>query len=235
MAEHPVLDHPIFKGADPEALAFVGRQAVMRTVRRGQILGMPGEHPSSLHLLLSGRLRAYQLTADGRELLLELIEAGGFDGLLSLAGHQGHFSAAAVDSSVASLTLEQLERAMRADPAVASNLLRKITDRLANREEHLELVTLREPSLRLARQLLALARTVAHPEGAWMVIDLRLTHQMLADMLGMRRETATLHLGRLMELGAISFEAGRYRLDRQALQEMLGGEAPEVPASREEC
>lgn len=175
--------------------------------RRTQ-LNTPEVAPGLLYLVLSGRLRAYQVTADGHELLLELIPEGGFDGLLSVAGKRGHFTEADEDSVVASLALPTLERLISLEPRVAMNLLQLIVERLEAREEHMEAIVLHDPSQRLARQLVALGATLGRRQGTRLALTPRITHQMLADMLGVRRETVTLHLGRLTELGAISVERG---------------------------
>jgi CRP/FNR family transcriptional regulator len=174
-----------------------------------------------MHLLVEGHLRSFQLAPDGRALLLELIEAGGFDGLLTIAGQRGHFTETVQDSLVAALPWELLERLLEVEPSIAINLVRLIAIRLENREEHLESMALKDPSRRLARQLLALAETLGRREGKWVALKPRLTHQMLADMLGVRRETVTVHLHRLVERGAVQARSGHLYLDRGALERLV--------------
>lgn len=221
-ADDRVLGHPLFDGADAGAIASLLGGVRPHRIRRGTLLSTPGMSPGLLHLVLEGRLRAYQLTPEGRELLLELIEAGGFDGVLSMAGHRGHFSEADADSLVASMALPVLERLIAAAPAVGVNLLHLTITRLDQREEHLESLVLRDPSQRLARQLLALAATVGEPDGRWVVLTPPLTHQRLADMLGVRRETITLHVNHLEELGLVERVGHHhYRVDPARLEELV--------------
>jgi CRP-like cAMP-binding protein len=172
------------------------------------------------HLVLRGRLRTYILGPGHRQLVLELIEGGGFDGILPVAGHRGHFTEVIEDVAVASMELRILERLTWADHQIAVNLLRLITARLQHREEHLETIALYQPPARLARQLLALAHAMGAPEGDGIVLRRRMTHQMMADMLGLRRETVTVHLQRLIELGAVRFKAGAYWLDHGLLEQI---------------
>ncbi len=222
---HPVLRrHPLFHEAHQERIAPILEGIQPRVIPRGKLLNVPGSSPGLLHLLLDGQLKAYQLTPDGRELLLELIEGGGFDGMLSVAGRRGHFTEATQDSLVASLPWPVVERLLAAEPCIAHNLLWLITARLENREEHLESMALRDPTQRLARQLLALGETLGHSEGTRVLLGPRLTHQMLADMLGVRRETVTLHLHRLIELGAVEVREGHLVLDCRILEQLVEGE-----------
>jgi CRP-like cAMP-binding protein len=216
-----LLGHPLLEGVDADNLERLLDAVTIKQVPRGMLLNTPGISPGLLHLVIRGRLRAYQLTADGHQLLLELIQAGGFDGLLSVAGRRGHFTEAEDDSLVVSLTMAQLERLIGFEPRIARNLLRLILDRLERREVHLEAIALHDPTKRLARQLLALARSLGAREGASVVLTPRITHQMLADMLGVRRETVTLHLGRLADLGAVSTRRGRLVLDPGLLRKVV--------------
>ncbi|TMC25681.1 MAG: Crp/Fnr family transcriptional regulator, partial [Chloroflexi bacterium] len=180
-----------------------------------------------LHLLLEGRLKAYQIAPDGRELLLELIESGGFDGMLSVAGRRGHFTEALEDSLVASIPWVVVERLLVADPRIAHNLFWLITARLETREEHLASMALRDPTQRLARQLLALGETLGRRDAGHVVLSQRLTHQTLADMLGVRRETVTLHLHELLEMGAVKLRDGHLVLNDQLLRRLVQEESPQ--------
>jgi CRP-like cAMP-binding protein len=197
------------------------RTIEVKEVPRGMLLNTAGNARGLLHLVIRGRLRAYQVTADGRELLLQIVQEGGFDGLLSAAGRRGHFTEADEDSTVASLSLATLERLVAAEPRIARNLLELVIDRIEGREVHLEAIALHDPSQRLARQLLALGDTLGTRRDDSVVLKPRITHQMLADMLGVRRETVTLHLGRLAELGAVSVESGRLQLAVKVLKRIV--------------
>ncbi|MGH7777907.1 MAG: Crp/Fnr family transcriptional regulator [Candidatus Dormibacterales bacterium] len=221
-----LADHPLLLRVSTARLDRILDGIPIKRVPRGTLLNTPGVTPGLLHLVLRGRLRAYQVTADGRELLLELIQEGGFDGLLSVAGRRGHFTEADEDSLVASVALPTLERLIALEPRVAGNLLQLIIERLEGREVHLEAIALHDPSQRLARQLLALGETLGHRQGGHVLLEPRITHQMLADMLGVRRETVTLHLGRMAGLGAVSVVKGHLRLDVESLLRMVDDPDP---------
>lgn len=89
------------------------------------------------------------------------------------------------------------------DPALAANLVRVLSAQIAEREVAVAIAL--EP--RLERRLLLKLRQLAErwgrvtPEG--IRLDLRLTHQELANMVGAVRESITLALGRLAEAGEI--------------------------------
>jgi CRP-like cAMP-binding protein len=60
--------------------------------------------------------------------------------------------------------------------------------------------------------------------GGKQMIQLRLTHQDLAGMVGLTRETTALELSKLKKKGIISYNAQRYTVDMEKLLSLLGAE-----------
>jgi CRP/FNR family cyclic AMP-dependent transcriptional regulator len=222
------LGHQLLERVREERVAAVLRETAPRQVPAGTVLNTPGT-PGSLHLVLAGRLQAYRLTPNGHQLLLEIVEVGGVDGILPVAGQSGHFTQALLDSVVLSLSRDRLHRLVEAEPMIGESLLRLAAAKLEAREERMESMASRGlPAL--ARLLLALGRTVGHTNGSGVVLDPRLTHQMLADMLGVRRETISIQLPELTRRGGIQTRSGHYVLNCRTLEYIADPEA-ELTAS----
>lgn len=217
--------HPIFLGADTALAAEVLQRVHPRWVPKGTMLATPGAGPRAVFLVLEGQLRSFLLTADGRRVILELLTAGGIDGLLPTIGLTGHFTEAAERSLVATLSPVQFDRLVRADPTIAVNIVTLATKRLATRENQLEALAVRDPARRVAAQLLALARTSGERIPGSDLIRLRhgITHQLLADMAGIRRETVTLHFGRLAATGAVETHGDHLSVDAEVLAGVVAG------------
>ena len=212
------MQHPLFRGARHDHIEPWLDQVSVRTFSKGALLHTPGVD-GPLHLVLSGRLRAYQLTSGGRKLVLEIVPPGGVDGLLPVLGQRGHFTEAAEESTIALLEWKPLEHLFVVEPRIMRTLFELIASRLERREEHLESMVIRDPTQQLARQLCALASAVGQPEGVGVVsIPRTITHQLLADMLGIRRETVTLHLHHLAEMGALDIRGRQLVLHPRELE-----------------
>lgn len=187
-----------------ERIAALLAHAMVRRIAKGSLLHAPGDGSGPMYLLLRGGLRSYQLTADGRKLILQIVEPDGWDGLLPMLGQRGHFIEATEDSMVACLDWSLLEQLFAADQRIMRNLVEMVAERLESREEHLESLVIRDPTRRLARQLVALAAAVGEPvDRDRSALPRTITHQLLADMLGVRRETVTLHLADLVQRGGV--------------------------------
>jgi CRP-like cAMP-binding protein len=231
VSRSPLLGHPLLRGVDERALDGALDRITIKAAKRGVMLSGPGVGRGRLYLVLKGCLRAYKVTADGRELLLALLPEGEFDGLISMSGGRGHFTEAYTDATVAALELRTLEELISREPKIAANLLQMDVERLERRESQLETVTLNDPARRLARQMLALGDSVGRRDGDWVLLDPRITHQMLADMLGVRRETVTLHLRQLTQMGAVATDRRRFRLNTDKLREIVRGRRQRTDAA----
>lgn len=218
-----LLEHPLFADLDHALLEPLLGAMRPRHFEIGELVSQPGGSWPALHLLLQGRLCLYELTSDGRRVILDFLEAGGVDGLLELAGLGAHFCAAAAASEVASLSPAALDELMQAAPQMGLNLLKVAVRRLHRREEQLELLALRQPGQRLAGQLLALAEECGNDRASTTWWAPRLSHEALADMLALRRETITLHLGKLRRMGAVRVQRDRFMLDRGRLTALRDG------------
>jgi CRP/FNR family transcriptional regulator, cyclic AMP receptor protein len=213
-------EHPLFEGIDLSSVRPL-LHARPRRIRTGHVLSSPKQRPASFHLLLAGQLQSYELSVDGRRLILEIVEPGGMDGLLQVASHQGHFTEAVKDSLVVSISEPELRRLTDAEPWIAVNLLRMVLGRLQRREQQLDSVVHKDPTVRIARQLLALSEYLGDPKENGIALRPRVTHQMLADMLGVRRETVTLHLQLLTRVKAVRVVGDRLVLDQKLLRRVV--------------
>jgi CRP-like cAMP-binding protein len=149
-----VLDHALFRGLSRDRLRPSMRSLDVHAYAARQIVADPTMAPA-LHLVLSGRLRAFDVTCAGRRVTLDYIDPGDIDGALAVAGPRGHFTEADAASDVVTIAWPALEDMLEAEPGLAVNLLRTISDRLHRREDQLARMALRSPDQWIPVQLRA--------------------------------------------------------------------------------
>jgi CRP-like cAMP-binding protein len=174
-----------------------------------------------LVLCLSGRLISFELTEDGHELILDVIEPGGWDGLLTLTGREPHYTSTHADSVVAVVDRRRFEALCATAPQLGLRLADALAERLQAREHQLHLLHLKDARRRVALQLLSLAQPGG--DGGAADIKVRLTHQQIGEMVGLRRETVTLALHELEACGAVRRRPQGFTLDRTRLRTLLHG------------
>lgn len=225
-----LLRHPMLMGVREQKLLPLLARIPIQRAAKGTLVCDPSLSGGFLHVVLLGSLKAYQVNAGGDELLLELIEAGGIDGLLPASGLRGHFTEAAEDTLMALITMPTLQRMIAAEPRIVANLIRMISVRLAARESQVQALAIREPRRRLASVLLAMGEAAAGRRGSTISVT-RMTHQTLGNMIGLRSIEVGQLLRQLRELGAVAATEDTFRLDLETLQRIVDESPPPPPRS----
>lgn len=202
----------LFRHLSGEELQAVVRMAALHAVPRGSRLLDPARFEPALYLLKRGYVRLYRVSPEGRQLTVSLLGPGNVFGELEglSTGTRHSFAEAVTDVLVCVLREADLDRLMRAYPEVAVRMVRVLSSRLRELEDLLERLALSTVRTRLLHLLVKLAESFGVPEGRYVRLDIGLTHQDLADMVGSSRETVTLTLQELARNGVV--RTGRRRL-----------------------
>ena len=187
----------IFQDLTQEEMEEINRMVNMVTIKKGHVLYRPEEEVEVLFLLKKGKIQAYTITAEGKRLIIETIGPGTFFGEMPLTAQSMHqtFAEATEDSLVCVLSRGDLERLLQHKPKVAVRLVEILSRRLEETRTRLEASTLRNATARVCQGLLRLAQGTSELSG--------LTHQELADSVGLYRETVTKVLNRLQAQGLV--------------------------------
>lgn len=139
--------------------------------------------------------------------------------VVAMAGAGSAMIAPAADERVEALSDARLtaidERAKRellAIPGAATVLTNALMESLRESQETLSHFANPRHADRLRGKLTQLARTHGKVAARGVWLDLPLTHELLADMIGSKRETVTRALARLAEEGFVRYREGAYVL-----------------------
>jgi CRP-like cAMP-binding protein len=207
----------LFRDLTPVDMEEIGRTTLMQTCKAGHVFYTPGETGEILFILEQGAVQIYRLSAEGRKLVITQLAPGAFFGEMSCLG-QGMYDSyaeATADSLICTMSREDVERLILSKPSVTRRILEALGKRMVEAEQRLEELAFKGLIPRLASLLLKEAI-----EGQ----VTGLSHQDLADRLGVHRESATIALNELKMAGII--EVGRrritivhrYRLQRAATE-----------------
>ena len=181
------------EGFSLEAFEEAGLRTVERRFSPKDTIFAPGDPDDQLYFLLSGTVRLYKIYGDFKEATTALLKDGGVFGKLSLVEGrwQDVFAEAVTESRVAGIQKASLERVIKSDPAFALKLFSSLSERLRQSDEVIESLLHREVSTRLATLLLNLGERFGEDNGVGRLIDVRLTHQDLANMIASTREAVS--------------------------------------------
>lgn len=190
---------------DMEA-ARLERCAFVRTYDRKCLVYSPTEPGESLMLLATGRIKIKDVTPDGRETIAAFIEQGEVFGELAIldAGPRLNYAETLEKSRVVAIPRDAIVEllATRADLALSvTKLIGLRRQRVECRLRNLLFLSSRD---RLLRTLLELADSHGDRLGRRVEIRIPLSHQDIAGLIGVARETVTLCLGQLQIEGLVT-------------------------------
>ena len=223
---HTVLPtNPWFRGLAPELRARLFSRSEPLHLGRGEMALRQHAPAHGFFALVSGSLKASTLRGDGREAILAVIDPGNWFGEISLLdGLPRTHDITALEPShllvVSAADFAQLMR--RNDFSAAISVL--LAGRVRALYGLVEDATLRSTRARVARRLLLLARgDVTRASDARGTVPV--SHEALAMMLGMTRQTLAKELKALVTAGAVALHYGRIEITSTPKLEALG----EVP------
>ncbi|HLG16234.1 MAG TPA: Crp/Fnr family transcriptional regulator [Blastocatellia bacterium] len=215
----------LFSGLEERVLVALAERAIEHTLRRGEVLFVGGEDARGLYVVVSGSVRAFRESLEGREQVIHVERAGATLAEVPVFDDGAYPSTAAAeeDSVVLFLDKRDVKRLCVEHPELALAALKLMAGRIRRAAELIETLSLHEVDQRLARLLLAEARTRGAKDAGGMTVELVLTNQQLAARIGTVREVISRALQRLQQNGLISIEGRRVAIaDEEALASYAG-------------
>ena len=178
--------------------------AEVATVAKGARIYQPGDSSLVLYRVVAGLVGLSSLGPDGDEVTLHLYGPGDVFGELCFCrGVQMHFATALEPTVLVCASAERVIAALQDRPDLALDLIRVLSDRLASAYADLQAVAVDPLITRLARKLFDMC--AATDGDGWCRLPRRFTHDELAQLLGVRRESLTRAMIDLRSLGLIDY------------------------------
>lgn len=215
---------PFFAELTEEDLAMVAAVMIERSYAKGSILFLEGEKGEALFVIRQGRIKVSKSTSDGREQILHILKDGDIFAEVVLFD-QGMYpaTAEAIENTQCWLLRNaDMEKLLENHPRLAIKLLRIMSKRL--RQAHLLVrdLALHDAYGRLAGLLLRFSRREGKRTDEGIILDMELTRQEMASMIGTSRETVARILSRFQKDGMLSLDKQRIvLLDEEKLREWI--------------
>lgn len=204
-----LLQHvPLFQELSEEDLIGIAPLFIEKKVKKGSILFVEGDVGEELFVIHSGVVKIYRLD-EAKEVTLALFRDGDFFGEMSLLSSGMTRSATA--ETMAASTLYVLNRTafttfMEKSPRLCLKLLETTMQRLRHANDQIYDLTFLGVRARIIKTILRLSEQhgISTPHG--ILIDVKLTHQQLANLVGTVRESVTKVLQELLDDELISID-----------------------------
>ncbi|MEN8134239.1 MAG: Crp/Fnr family transcriptional regulator [Thermodesulfobacteriota bacterium] len=177
----------LLSGISAKDLDTIERAAVRKVYHKNTIIFSEGDLSDSLYIVASGKVKVTIIDDHGKEIILSILGPGDYFGEMT-ALEDGFTRSACVvtreKSEVLVLAKKDFRKIISGNPDIVFGLLKDSMERLRKANKKIESLALMDVYGRVARLFMELAK----PSNGKLVIEDKLTHQDIANMVGSSRE-----------------------------------------------
>lgn len=215
---------PMFSELAPDSLETLARMVQYRRIPKGTFIVSHNEVGTCMYLLVSGRVKVSIVSPEGKELVLNYLEAPAHFGEMALVDAQPRSAdvIAVTDVETFALDGKDLSSAIQLQPKLALSLIATLSRRLRHTINRLEDMAFHDATHRVMRVVLNVATAGLETRGAPLVQGM--THYDIATLAGTSRETASRVISQLARDGIVVTKGRRIVVDLERLSERLESE-----------
>lgn len=181
---------------DREQLFGIGTVA---WVEKNSLIFQAGAPSEYVYIILSGRAKIYELSPQGKEVIMWFCFSGELFGLAEVwrGTHRDVYAQACSTVELVRIDHKRFRQYLMDNPSMAMQVIDILSGRLRVLGDMLLNLTSTDVTARLVKLLARLFQRYGQRRDGGIYIDIPLTHQEMADMIGCCRQTVTSTLGTL--------------------------------------
>lgn len=192
----------LFKTLPQNQVEYISNKLTMKEYGKRQVLFEP-EDKNKVFILKNGRVEIYQLTLEGKKIVVDVLEPGSVFGDLGIDEPTEQFMQASTNSLVCVIGKDQFFDMVTEMPQLANSLVRELFSKVVESEKQIAALASDNLLLKLKNLLSRLAKKYGKERDGEITISTKFTHEQLADMIGVSRPTMTELLNKLGKQGFI--------------------------------
>ena len=210
---------PLFNGLPDDQLNAIRQITLEKQFSKGQSIFSEGDETKGFFVVVTGRVKIYKVSSEGKEQILHIFEAGqSFGEVTVFTGRQLPANAEALEKSrLLFFPRSAMVDLVTENPSLALNMLAIMSRKLRQFAAQIESLSLKEIPARLASYLIYLAKE----QGTTDTVNLNVSKGQLASLLGTIPETLSRIFAKLSGQQLIRVEGSRITLmNRQGLEDL---------------
>lgn len=223
LARHWLLEH-----LSRDELDKLARYTISRRFKHKEIIFHKGDPGQSMLVVVAGRVRISSHSANGKEVVLNIINPGGIVGEIALLDGEARTADAIAVGEVELLELARRDFLpfLEHHSGVCIKLLAMLCQRLRKTSDQVEDFIFLDQPARLAKTLLRLAECNGSETGGSdkSCVDLKLSQSELGAYAGLRREAVNRQLHQWSDEGIVSLDRGKIWIEQPDALESIGGD-----------
>lgn len=217
---------PLFAGLKEEDLKKIKSISIPKKIVKKELIFADGETAKGFYVILSGRVKLYKISPDGKEQILHIVSAPDAfaEAALFLEGTYPAYAEALTGGQVLFIPARDFIQMIEKNPKLSINMIISLSHFLKKFTALIEELSLKEVSSRVAKYLLDLSLKAEREGRDPMWIELDMSKGQLASRLGTISETLSRTLGKLKAKEIIDVKKNSIKiLNRKFLEELASG------------
>lgn len=216
---------PIFGTLNASDMEEVKPYLIPAKFRKKEVIFSEGDPSDWLYVVIKGKVKITKLSQSGREIILEIISPMDFfGGVAVMRGFPYPANAVAMDDAeLLKISRSNLMRVLDRFPNLMYCMAMNIGDRIKGSHEALKNIAVEKVESRIASMLIKLADKAGSKTDGCVTIDMKLTKQDIAEMVGTTVETSIRTMSKFKKLGIVSEKGGKITIkDIHKLKALCG-------------
>lgn len=214
----------LFSSLSDKEIEHLITKLIIKKFKKSETILYEEDTSEFMYIILLGKVKAVRMTEDGKEIILAVHQAGEFFGEMSLI--DGKTTPASVvateDSLIAIIAKNDFYSILSAHNKVMISLLKIFCTRLRKCWDTIQLLNFNNASQRTKMLFLMLSDEYGEKSSEGITLNIKLTHQDIAEMTGMTRESVTRILDKWKNSGEITIQKNKFiRLNPAFMQKDL--------------
>ncbi len=198
----------IFCGIPVDSQQELNANKVLNTYKKGQTLFFQGNPAFGIYCIKTGKIKISKVGGDGKEIILRISGPGDILGHQNLYSNENYTATATVieEATVCFLDKKYMLSLIAKEPDVAIKLIRKLSDEMATFEDRNAAMSYKNVRERLAELLLTLKNSYGVTDYGRIRLDIKLTREEMASLVGTANETVIRFISEFKEEGILEQE-----------------------------
>lgn len=208
------LKKEFFSSFNEEEMKEVISLFRMKKVKKKDILFHEEENCQAVYFISQGRVKTYKTDEEGREKIMNMLGEGEMFPHIGLFGGDQYPASAMVveDGVLYVIDVNNFLLLLEHNPSLSIKMLKIMEQKIRSLQEHLSGLLSRDIGERVWHILHGLGKASGTQIENGIRIDVELTHQDLASMVGTTRETITRVLGQYRKENKLDIHNGKFIL-----------------------
>jgi CRP/FNR family transcriptional regulator len=214
----------VFQNLDPDELELLCENSYAKLYEKDEVIFFENDSVKKLYFLINGKVKLSMLSAEGKEKVLTILQEGDIFGELSLFDEDPHPLTAEVmdDARLLIIPWNEMEKMIIKRPSLAIKIIEALSKKTRLLTSQVRELVFQDAAGRLASLLSRLAEDFGREIEGGTVIDLVLTHQEIANLIGSSRVTVTKLINKFIDEGMITIKKRKIIIiDFESLGERL--------------